>query len=44
MDAARALFNGVWDDPQIVIGSVVRGIFAVFALVVSARSFARTIA
>jgi len=44
VDAARALFNGVWDDPQIVIGAVVMGVLAAIALAVSARSFARTTA
>ena len=29
VDAARALFNGLWDDPQIVVGSVVMGTLAV---------------
>ena len=44
VDAARALFNGVWDDPQIAVGSVVMGTLAVFALWVASRAFARTTA
>jgi ABC-2 type transport system permease protein len=44
VDAARALFNDVWDDPQIVVGSVVMGTLAVISLVVASRAFARTTA
>jgi ABC-2 type transport system permease protein len=44
VDAARALFNGVWDDPQIVVGSVVMGVLALISLWVAARAFARTTA
>ncbi|HEY7702548.1 MAG TPA: hypothetical protein VIB02_09575, partial [Candidatus Limnocylindrales bacterium] len=44
VDAARALFNGLWDDPQIVVGSVVMGSLAVIALVIASRAFARTTA
>ena len=29
VDAARALFNGLWGDPQIVVGSVVMGTLAI---------------
>ena len=32
VDAARALFNGLWDDPQIVVGSVVMGTLALLSL------------
>ena len=42
VDAARALFNGLWGDPQIVVGSVVMGTLAVLSLVVASRAFART--
>jgi ABC-2 type transport system permease protein len=41
VDAARALFNGVWDDPQIVIGTVVMGVLAALALWFASRTFAR---
>jgi hypothetical protein len=44
VDAARALFNGLWDDPQIVVGSVVMGALAVISLVIASRAFARTTA
>jgi ABC-2 type transport system permease protein len=44
VDAARALFNGMWGDPQIVVGGVVMGTLAVISLVVAARAFARTTA
>ncbi len=44
VDAARALFNGLWDDPQIVVGSVVMGTLAVHLAGASppARSRGRT--
>ena len=41
VDAARALFNGQWDDPSIVIGSVVTAVFAVIALWFASRAFSR---
>lgn len=41
VDAARALFNGLWDDPQIVVGSVVMGTLAILSLVLASRAFAR---
>ena len=41
VDAARALFNGVWGDPQIVVGVVVTSVMTVIALWLAARSFAR---
>jgi ABC-2 type transport system permease protein len=44
VDAARALFNGVWDDPQIVVGATVMGILAAVALWVASRAFARATA
>jgi len=44
VDAARALFNGLWDDPQIVVGSVVMGVLAVISLWIASRAFARTTA
>ena len=42
VDAARALFNGLWDDPQIVVGSVVMGTLALLSLWIASRAFART--
>ena len=42
VDAARALFNGLWADPQIIVGTVVMGALAVMSLVLASRAFART--
>ena len=42
VDAARALFNGLWDDPQIMVGSVVMGTLAILSLVLASRAFSRT--
>jgi ABC-2 type transport system permease protein len=44
VDAARALFNGQWDDPEIAIGVVVTGILAVIAVWVGSRAFSRAVA
>jgi ABC-2 type transport system permease protein len=44
VDAARALFNGLWADPQIVVGAVVMGTLAAISLVIASRAFARTTA
>jgi ABC-2 type transport system permease protein len=44
VDAARALFNGVWDDPQIRVGVTVMGVLAVIALWVASRAFSRATA
>jgi ABC-2 type transport system permease protein len=41
VDAARALFNGVWGDPQIVVGVTVMGVLGAIALWVASRAFAR---
>ena len=41
VDAARALFNGQWGDPEILIGSVVTAVFAVVALWFASRAFSR---
>ena len=32
VDAARALFNGLWDDPQIIVGWVVMSVLAIATL------------
>ena len=44
VNAARALFNGLWGDPEIVIGVGITGILAVFAVWVAARAFTRATA
>jgi ABC-2 type transport system permease protein len=44
VDAARALFSGLWDDPAVVVGTSIMGILALISLVVSARAFARSTA
>jgi ABC-2 type transport system permease protein len=41
VDAARALFNGQWGDPEIVIGVGMTGILAVLALLLASRTFSR---
>jgi ABC-2 type transport system permease protein len=44
VDAARALFNGMWDDPQIVVGATIMGTLAAVALFVASRAFSRATA
>lgn len=44
VDAARALFVGVWDDPQVVVGAAIMGILAAVALFVASRAFSRATA
>ena len=44
VDAARALFNGDWGDPEILIGVGITSVLAVFAVWLAARSFGRAIA
>ena len=44
VDAARALFNGLWGDPQIVVGSTVMAVLAVIALWVASKAFSRATA
>ncbi len=44
VDAARALFNGMWDDPQIVVGAVVMGTLTLVTLLVASRTFSRATA
>ncbi len=41
VDAARALFNGLWDDPQIVVGVTVMAIMTVASLWLASRAFSR---
>ncbi len=41
VDAARALFNGTWGDPEILIGVAMVAILAVVAVTIASRSFAR---
>jgi ABC-2 type transport system permease protein len=43
-DAARALFNGDWANPEIAIGAVVMGVLAVFAVWLASRAFNRAVA
>jgi ABC-2 type transport system permease protein len=40
-DASRALFNGQWGDPEILLGVGVTGILAVVAVWVASRAFSR---
>jgi ABC-2 type transport system permease protein len=44
VDAVRALFNGQWGAPEIVIGTVVTTILAVVAVWVAGRAFTRATA
>lgn len=44
VDAARALFNDLWGDPEIVIGVGVTGILAIFAVWTASRAFSRAAA
>lgn len=44
VDAARAIFNGHLGDASVIKGIAITAILAVIALVVSARSFGRTVA
>jgi ABC-2 type transport system permease protein len=44
VDAARALFNGDWGNPDIAIGVAITAIFAVFAVWIGSRSFSRAVA
>jgi ABC-2 type transport system permease protein len=42
-DAARALFNGDWANPEVAIGAVIMGGLAVFALWLASRAFGRAV-
>ena len=44
VDAARALFNADWGNPDIAIGVTISAIFAVFAVLVGSRAFSRAVA
>ena len=44
VDAARALFNADWGNPDIAIGVAITSIFAVFAVWVGSRAFSRSVA
>lgn len=44
VDAARALFNGDWGNPDVAIGVTITAVFAVFAVWVGSRSFSRAVA
>jgi ABC-2 type transport system permease protein len=41
VDAARALFNGQWGDPEIAIGVAVTAVLAVISVWIAARTFSR---
>jgi len=41
VDAVRAVFNGHWGGREIVIGTVVTGMLAVFVIRFAGRSFTR---
>ena len=40
-DASRALFNGQWGDPEILIGVGVTGVLAIAAVWIATRAFSR---
>jgi ABC-2 type transport system permease protein len=44
VDATRAVFNGEWGSPEIVIGVVITSVVAVFAVWFGARAFNRAVA
>jgi ABC-type multidrug transport system permease subunit len=44
VDAARALFNGDWGNPDIAIGVGVTAILAVIAVWIASRTFSRATA
>jgi ABC-2 type transport system permease protein len=44
VDAARALFNGDWGNPDVALGVAISAIFAVFAVWIGSRSFSRAVA
>ena len=41
VDAARALFNGLWDDPQILVGVTIMAALTVVSLWLASRAFSR---
>ena len=43
-DAARALFNGDWSNPEVAIGSAIMGGLAIFAVWLASRAFGRAVA
>ena len=44
VDATRAVFNGDWGSPEIVIGVVITSLVAVFSVWFGARAFNRAVA
>ncbi len=42
VDAARAMFNGLWGEPQILVGWAVMGVIGNVSLLLAARAFARS--
>ena len=41
VDAARALFNGDWANPEVVIGASITAVLAVIAVWIASRAFSR---
>ena len=41
VDASRALFNGLWGDPEVALGVTVMGVMTVGALWLASRAFSR---
>jgi ABC-2 type transport system permease protein len=41
VDAVRAAFNGMWDDPAIVVGSTITMVIAIVAVWTASRAFSR---
>lgn len=44
VDATRALFNGDWGNPEVLIGTVMASVIAVFAIWFGGRAFTRAVA
>jgi ABC-2 type transport system permease protein len=44
VEAARALFNGDWGNPDVAVGVGISAIFAIFAVWIGSRSFGRAVA
>jgi ABC-2 type transport system permease protein len=44
VDAARALFNGAFDDPKLAVGVAVTAVAAVLAVLAGGRAFSRAVA
>jgi ABC-2 type transport system permease protein len=44
VDAVRALFNGQWGEPEIVIATMITGVLAIVGVWVASRAFTRATA